>query len=281
MKKYYVLYNPKANNGKCADTAKLLSVILVGEINYVDILKINSYKRFFSGLDESYSIVICGGDGTLNKFINQTKGIDIVNDVYYYPCGTGNDFYKDVNQNGEELIKINGYLKNLPTVEVNGEKHIFINGVGYGIDGYCCEEGDRLHAKNKNVDYTKIAILGLLFKYKPTNAKVIVDGVEHSYKKVWLAPTMYGKYYGGGMMPCPEQSRSSEEKFVSVMIFHGSNKLKTLMIFPNIFKGEHVKSKKHVEVLSGKNIEVIFDSKRAVQIDGETISGILSYKVSV
>ncbi len=280
MKKYYVLYNPIANSGKCFDSAKMLSVTLLGEVNYIDISKINSYKRFFSGLDDSYSIVICGGDGTLNRFINETKGINFTNDVYYYPCGTGNDFYKDVNGN-EELIKINDYIKNLPTVRVNDKEYFYINGVGFGIDGYCCEEGDRLHKKNKKVNYTKIAILGLLFKYKPTNAKIIVDGVERSYKKVWLAPTMYGKYYGGGMIPCPNQSRHGEEKKISVMVFHGSNKLKTLMIFPNIFKGEHVKSKKHVEVLSGKNIEVIFNKSRALQIDGETIVGVTSYKASV
>ncbi len=280
MKKYYVLYNPIANSGNCLNSAKMLSVTLYGEVNYVDISKINSYKRFFSGLDDSYSIVICGGDGTLNRFINETKGINFTNDVYYYPCGTGNDFYKDVNNN-EELIKINDYIKGLPTVSVNDKEYSFINGVGFGIDGYCCEEGDRLHEKNKKVNYTKIAILGLLFKYKPTNAKIIVDGVEHSYKKVWLSPTMYGKYYGGGMIPCPTQSRYDEEKKISVMVFHGSNKLKTLMIFPNIFKGEHVKSKKHVEVLSGKNIEVIFDDSRALQIDGETIKGVTSYRASV
>jgi len=29
---------------------------------------------------------------------------------------------------------------------------------------------------------------GLLFHYKPTNATVIVDGKEHSYKNVWIAP---------------------------------------------------------------------------------------------
>ncbi len=280
MKKYYVLYNPIANSGKCFEGAKMLSATLNGEVDYIDILKINSYERFFSGLDDSYSIVICGGDGTLNRFINGTRGINFTNDVYYYPCGTGNDFYKDV-KGSDELVKINDYIKNLPTVKANDKEYSFINGVGFGIDGYCCEEGDRLHQKNKKVNYTKIAILGLLFKYKPTNAKVIVDGVERSYKKVWLAPTMYGKYYGGGMIPCPNQSRNDEDKKISVMIFHGSNKLKTLMIFPNIFKGEHVKSEKHVEGLSGKNIEVIFDKSRTLQIDGETVLGVTSYKASV
>ncbi len=48
---------------------------------------------------------------------------------------------------------------------------------------------------------TAIAIKGLLFHYRPTNAVITVDGVTHTYKKVWLVPTMNGRYYGGGMMP--------------------------------------------------------------------------------
>ena len=61
------------------------------------------------------------------------------------------------------------------------------------------------------------------------------------------------------------------------MVFHGSNKLKTLMIFPSIFKGEHIKATKHVEVLEGKEISVKFTAPQPLQIDGETHLGITEY----
>jgi diacylglycerol kinase family enzyme len=86
---------------------------------------------------------------------------------------------------------------------------------------------------------------------------------------------MNGKYYGGGMIPTPEQKRTDDT--LSVMVFHGSGKLKSLMIFPSIFKGEHVKKTKNITVLSGKEITVKYDSPRALQIDGETISGVSEY----
>jgi len=90
---------------------------------------------------------------------------------------------------------------------------------------------------------------------------------------------MNGKYYGGGMIPTPNQKRLGKngEKKLSVMIFHDSSKLKTLMIFPSIFKGEHVKNVKYVTVLEGKDITVEFDEPRPLQIDGETILGVRSY----
>ena len=33
---------------------------------------------------------------------------------------------------------------------------------------------------------------------------LVVDGTERVFKKVWIAPTMFGRRYGGGMMPTPD-----------------------------------------------------------------------------
>ena len=118
----------------------------------------------------------------------------------------------------------------------------------------------------------------MLFHYKPTNATVTVDGVKHSYKRVWLAPTMNGKFYGGGMMPTPNQDRMSGK--LSVMVYHNLGKLKALAVFPSIFKGEHVKHKKNIAILEGRKITVEFDRPTPLQIDGETILGVSSYTVN-
>ena len=124
-----------------------------------------------------------------------------------------------------------------------------------------------------------IAIKGLLFKFKAKNAKVTVDGKEYEFKKVWIAPTMNGRFYGGGMMPTPKQDRLAQNG-VSFMCFHGSSKLKTLMIFPSLFKGEHVKHTKYISILEGRNITVTFDKPCALQIDGETVLDVTSYSVN-
>ena len=80
------------------------------------------------------------------------------------------------------------------------------------------------------------------------------------------------------MIPTPDQKRESGE--LSLMIFHGSGKIKTLMIFPSIFKGEHVKNTKYVTVVKGRDIEVEFDRPTALQIDGETVLGVTGYKAT-
>lgn len=273
----YVLYNKKAGTTESIENVKVLDTLMDKGLKYIDVESISNYRTFIEGLEKDDYIIIAGGDGSLNCFVNFTDGIDFDNEILYYPNGTGNDFAHELGYSkGCVPFSVKEYLKNLPTVEVKGKKYRFLNGVGYGIDGYCCEVGDELKKiPGKKVDYTAIAIKGLLFHYKPTHAVVTVDGVSHKYKKVWIAPTMNGKFYGGGMMPTPDQKRGSGT--LSTMIFHGTGKISTLMIFPSLFKGEHVKHKKNIEVLTGKEITVSFDRPVALQIDGETILGVSSY----
>ena len=277
--KYYVLYNSIAGHGKAEEVARSLPEKLDGEVvGFADMTKITNYSAFLSDKSDC-ALVICGGDGTLNRFVNDASEAIADSEVYYCATGSGNDFLRDLGAADGEVVRITEQLRDLPICEVNGKTYRFINGVGYGIDGYCCEEGDKLRAAGEtNINYTSIAIKGLLFHYKPTNATVTVDGVKHTYKKVWIAPTMHGRYYGGGMMPTPAQVRNNSEGKLSILVFHGSSKLKTLMIFPSLFKGEHLKHTKYTEVLSGHDITVEFDSPTPLQIDGETILGVSGYR---
>lgn len=281
--KTIVLFNPKANNGQGeAEAQKVSDLLKDKELDFRDITQISSYEEFFKSLNSGDEIVICGGDGTLNHFVNDTYVFRIENDVYYYPTGSGNDFYHDVKGGDDkEPIKINEYIVNLPTVKVKGKTYRFINGIGFGIDGYCCEEGDKLKEESdKPINYTSIAIKGLLFHYKPTNATVTVDGVEHKFQKVWIAPTMNGRMYGGGMIPTPDQKRIADDKKLSVMIMSGAGKIPTLMAFPKIFEGKHVE-KKMTSVFTGKKIKVEFDRPAALQVDGETILDVSEYEAQV
>ncbi len=281
MATYHVLYNPKAANGQGCQNAKALDEILEGDtLVYVDVSKVD-YPAFFASLKKKDRIIVAGGDGTLNKFLNDTADIDRTNSLYYFACGTGNDFMHDIGAaiRGKPVC-IDQYVEDLPQVIVKGKSYYFINGIGYGIDGYCCEVGDKQReSSTKPVNYTAIAIKGLLFHYKTTKAKIIVDGVTREYKKVWLAPTMNGRFYGGGMIPTPEQDRLSEAGNVSTMVYYGVGKLKALMVFPSIFKGEHVKHKKMVEILTGDVVTVEFDRPTPLQIDGETITDVTEYTV--
>ena len=279
---YTVLFNPEAGNftGE-KSAAELKNFFPHDSLAFHDITKIKDYRDFFDKLDKNTSVIIAGGDGTLNRFINEAYRYSEGHGIYYYATGSGNDFLHDIGTKREDgPVCIDKYLKNLPQVSFGGDTYTFLNGIGYGIDGYCCEVGDAMRGKTKKpVNYAAIAVKGLLFHYKPSNAKITVDGKTHYFKKVWLAPTMNGRFYGGGMIPTPAQDRLGEEGTVSTLVFYGSGKLKTLAVFPSVFKGEHIKHTEMTQVLTGHDITVEFDRPVAIQVDGETTRNIHSYSV--
>lgn len=280
MSEYYILFNPISNNGKGEESArKIESFKLDKAFKFIDISTIKNYREFFASLSADDSIIICGGDGTLNRFINNTDNIKINNDVYYYACGTGNDFMRDIGGTaGDKPVLINRYLKNLPYVTVKGNTYRFLNNVGFGIDGYCTQVGDEMRREHKeNINYSAIAIQGMLGGFHPVNAEITVDGKTEYFKKVWLAPTMKGRFYGGGMMPTPHQNRLNPDETLSIMVYCGRSKLKTLMVFPSMFQGEHVRHTEMIKILTGKDITVKFDRPCALQIDGETILNVTEY----
>ena len=274
--KYYILYNPLAGHGECRDKLEKLKSFLKGDVVECDVTK--GDDNLWDKLLPDDKIVISGGDGTLNRFINEVNTDSITNDILYYGSGSGNDFLHDLGRKAEsEPFLINQYLKNLPTVIVKGKSYRFLNGIGFGLDGYCCEEGDKFKAKStKPVNYTAIAIKGLLYAFKPKNAKITVDGQTYEFKKVWIAPTMNGRCYGGGMIATPDQDRLGDGS-LSCMVLYGASKLKILSIFPSIFKGEHVKHTDVISIFKGREVTVEFDKPCALQIDGETILDVTSY----
>lgn len=165
----FVLYNPYADN--CRGKTRSLRVSeLTGktDIEYLDITTLNPIEFIQkAGMDDQ--IILSGGDGTLFHFINQLDGKALEHPVFYYPAGSGNDFMTDVkDREKDELVLLNPYIADLPTVTVNDQTYYFLNGVGYGIDGYCCEEGDKQRQKGKgsiNYEYGMISMF-----IQPVNA---------------------------------------------------------------------------------------------------------------
>lgn len=273
----YILYNPLASSGQGESFAKEAQSKQTEKCELHSVIDMDM-KSFVSKCTADDRIILCGGDGTLNHFANDVYGMDYPCGIYLYKSGTGNDFLKDVEDKMQDnMLYLNDYISNLPTVTVNGKTQRFINGIGFGIDGMCCEVADQLAAKGKKADYTMISIKLLIHGYKCPDAVVTVDGKKYEFKRVWLASGMHGRYYGGGMMVTPTQDRLGDK--LTSCIFHSSGKLKTLMVFPSIFKGEHIKQKKYVDLLSGNEITVEFNIPTALQIDGETVLGVTSYTI--
>ncbi len=281
----YLLFNEFADNGKGKEHAEGLLPSLSGSFPSLTLLSTKDLDiaSFVDELKESDNLILFGGDGTINHFVNALGDKKAKCPFYLKSAGTGNDFALDVKDKEDPstgLIRINEFIENLPYVEVKGKTYRFINGIGYGIDGDCCVKAEEMKkAGAKDIDYGKITI-GLLFKgFTPKEAKVKVDGEEYAFSRVYIASAMNGRYYGGGMKVAPEQERS--KGYLTFVTMFGKGKLGTLLMFPSLFKGTHLRYEKNTKAIKGKCIEVSFSTPTGLQIDGEVVEGVTSYKAYV
>lgn len=267
--KYY-LNNPLAHTGIKAQIpgAELIDATSV------------DYPSFFAGLGAEDQVVLIGGDGTINYLINHVDAETLLrHDIYLFGNGSGNDFLNDIGQPPGREILLNPYLTRLPTATVNGKTYKFINNFGLGIDGYVSAGTDKAREKDphKKLNYTGIALKGLLYDFKPFHVWLEIDGQTYEYDNVWMAPSMKGRFYGGGMMAAPGQDRLSD--CLTVVICTNRSRLALLRKFPSVFKGTHVKYTKMIKIFTGKHIHVRISGSSAAMIDGETIPDVTEYWV--
>ena len=256
-------FNPKKINKMMGKWSKKHKTITYG-LSLIDL----EIDKLFERLKQEDRLVVVGGDGTLHYFVNYISQIEIKNDIFYIPNGTGNDFYKSIKK---EIKKpVNKYLTNLPTVEFNDHKISFLNGCGTGLDGYVCSLVNDSEKKGK-LSFFKCTYKGFR-KYKRTNITVTVDGKDYEFKKVFLASIMNGNVEGGGMKMTPKAKRLDDK--IDICIIHRLSKFSLILCFPLIYLGWHRIRRRSVTILSGKEISIKCDEGLYMQVDGEDFSDI-------
>ena len=279
-KKFCVLFNPLSGNKNENEIKSILTKMMPGyEFRFEDVPTVSKdYPSFFRTLDSDINLLIAGGDGTLNNFVNRAGNSYGSRSVYFYPTGSGNDFWKDIGHlPGDKPANITRYIVDLPIVEIEGQKYHFLNNVGFGLDGYCTEEGDICKQAGKVPKYSSIAIKGMLGKFSPRKCTVTVDGKAYHYNNTWLVPTMNGRYYGGGMLAAPNQQRLNKSKILTCSIIGNCDRITALLLFKDFSSGKHEKHPNNIIGIPGHRINVEFDKPCALQIDGETHRNIKSY----
>lgn len=276
MKKYTVLFNPYSGTNHGEEYAHELDILLKdAKLDYRSMPEVKNFKEFFKWHNK---IIVCGGDGTLNYFVNKTKHIKYKNEILYFSTGSGNDFYNDVGNGVHIPFVINRYVDSLPTVSFNNEEHLFLNGAGFGMDGEICVQAEKLKKKQKKINYTVLALKNLA-TYKTRKAKVTIDGKEYNFDKVVMIPVMNGRYYGGGMKIAPDQDRLNSDHKLSVVICTRKSTPRLLLAFSKVFNGGHVKYKDIIQIYEGYDIKIEFDKPSSLQIDGEPYQEITTIHV--
>ncbi|MFC0557678.1 diacylglycerol/lipid kinase family protein [Halalkalibacter alkalisediminis] len=271
---YYFIVNKTSGNGRSIKIWNEIEGILKEKkVTYMVLLSSNKIEvlEYISTIKSRNSrvdgVVALGGDGTIHEIINQLIGT-----VYPFtviPTGSGNDFArargitKDYEQEIDRILK-----KGQQTIDLLkiGDRHC-MTVVGIGFDGKVAKEANEMKLKKwfGGLAYFFI-IFKVLISYKPTYTKLLLNGEERIFERVWLIAIANHPYYGGGMKICPDAT--SNDGKLDICIIHSLPKWRLLFILAAVFKGKHV-TMTGVEYVQVESIEVESNEPLYVTADGE------------
>ena len=204
-----------------------------------------------SAADSQLTLIILGGDGTMNEAI---QGIPVGADVIlgYIPTGSSNDLARDLGIPRKptaalDLILHTGKQRPMDLGKLtypDGESRRFSVSCGLGYDAAVCEEVQRSRFKmvlNKiglgKLSYLVIA-LKQLFATKAISGRLTLDNNEPiDMGSILFVAGMIHRFEGGGFMFCPEADDS--DGLLDLCAAGNLPKLLVLLALPTAFKGRH------------------------------------------
>lgn len=268
-----LLYNPLSKQHTSnTQTYTLVRYYRKHNIPFIlkNIIRIPDIKKYLAYKTHIKKIIILGGDGTINHFINNmVHAIDTTPEIYIKSNGTGNDFLRTLKHNDTNPQYI------MQNTFDNGEIKYFINGTGMGLDGYVIH---RIHQSEKKGKWRyMLHTLQALMEYVPDTLMVNIDGIPYEFHNTYFITLNNGKFFGGGMKISPDATLDDE--YLDIIIVHSINKWLLLPVFFSIYFGLHTTLKKYVFHTKGKHITAHYSKPNISQSDGEMITGVTSINV--
>lgn len=219
-------------NEKSLKLADTISLLLTG----MDIRHSACRASWPKQLDEFSEAWIVGGDGTLNRFINQYR--DTTLPLSVFPGGSGNDFHWMLygDQLSEQQVErvLQGKAERLDAGICNGQ--LFLNGVGIGFDGAIVHD---LLGKKKLAGKASylLSILKHIVGYheKPCTVQMAAEKIAEDCFMISVANAIR---YGGGFKVAPRASVT--DALLDLNIVGKISPLKRMRYLPVIEKGEHL-----------------------------------------
>lgn len=207
------------------------------------------------GKKTSLTLIILGGDGTMNEAV-QGIPADASVTLGYIPTGSSNDLARDlkVPRNPAaalELILNTGRPRPMDLGVLtypDGESRRFCVSCGLGYDAAVCEEAQRSRVKavlNK-LGLGKLTYLGIalkqLFTTKAVSGRLTLDdGQTIDIGTILFVTGMNHRFEGGGFMFCPAADDS--DGFLDLCAAGDLSKLLVLFALPTAFRGKHYRFK--------------------------------------
>ncbi len=214
-------------------------------------------------------IVIVGGDGTIQEAVAGLVRTDTVLGVI--PAGTGNDFSRTHliprDHTAALEIALGTALRRVDVGTVNGRPYVNVGGVGFDA-----EVAAWTKHKTRFVTGPALYVAGVLtqlWAFSPQDLTYRIDDEPPRTERCLLIAVGNGRYYGGGMMMCPDASPN--DGWLDIVIGGNLGKGETLRLLTKVFSGAHVTQPK-VSQRRARRIEISGSERLSVQADGEPFS---------
>ena len=269
---YHIIVNPASRSGRGQQYWELVEVYLKkhnipytayrsshsGHIKEI----INDVTKDLNDFSDMMSLIILGGDGTVNEALQGITRFDKVR-LGYIPTGSSNDFARDLGISNNPIEALQHMLNtpynrhiDIGCVEYKDcrkndyvlHKHYFAVSCGLGYDAAICEEA--IHSKIKSflnrcglgkLTYLIIALKQLACA-KPISASLTLNGQKTIplHNLLFLAG-MNHQYEGGGFMFAP--GADDHDGTLDLCCVSNVSKLKVLCVLPTAYKGKHFRFK--------------------------------------
>ncbi|MGZ4308081.1 MAG: diacylglycerol/lipid kinase family protein [Gaiellaceae bacterium] len=219
-------------------------------------------------------LVAVGGDGTVNEIANGIAGLDV--ELAVIPRGTGWDFVRTygIPRRFDDAVAValGGRARevDLGRAHYRGwdgaeRESWFANVASAGMSGAIAKranEGSK--ALGGKVSYLW-ATLTVFAAWRNDEVSVTVDGEQRS-GRMHDVVVANGRYFGGGMMICPEAE--PDDGLLDVLLIGDLSKRDLLLTLPKTYRGRHLPHPK-AELLRGSMVEVDAAEPLPVEFDGE------------
>jgi diacylglycerol kinase (ATP) len=227
-------------------------------------------------VDEGASLVVAvGGDGTVNEVAQSLAGRERV-DLAVIPRGTGGDFVRTygIPRRLEDAVAVarDGQARAIDLGRASyrawaggEEQSYFANIASAGMSGAIAKRtNETSKALGGKVSYLW-ATFTVFARWRNDDVLVIVDG-ERREGRMHDVVVANGRFFGGGMMICPEADPG--DGLFDVLLIGDLTKRDLLLTLPKTYRGRHLPHPK-AELLRGAVVEVDAPQPLPVELDGE------------
>ncbi len=273
MRKAKFIYNP--NSGEKSIVNNLDFIINIYQMYNITLIPYRMNKnecidKAFLDIDDTYEhLLLAGGDGTIDIIINTMKRLNIDLPVGILPVGTANDFAHslglsfDIKQALENII--NSQPKAFDIGKINDK--YFIN---VASSGMFTDVSQKINPDFKNY-MGKVAyyITGIeqALHLRAFNIKVKSEEVEYK-GNMYLMLVFNGKTAGNLNLAYKAEL---DDGYLDVIIFKDMPIPKSIPIFINVLRGEHLEKLNEDDILYFKTKEIHIEcmDELVTDIDGE------------